>query len=101
MFRYGRPLSLVSSLILVMSWLGHAQVREFKPVTEAMLLNPDPADWLNWRRTLDGWGYSPLNQITTQNVRDLQLVWSWGLTPGDSQPTPLVHNGIMFVPGPL
>ena len=65
-----------------------------------MLLNPDPADWPNWRRTLDGWGYSPLKQITTQNVHQLQLAWSWGLSPGLSQPTPLVANGMMYVPSP-
>ena len=23
-------------------------------LTDAMLHDPDPADWLNWRRTLDG-----------------------------------------------
>ena len=23
--------------------------------------------------------YSPLNQITTQNVNDLRLVWSWAM----------------------
>ena len=76
------------------------QVKDFKPVTEAMLLNPDPAEWPNWRRTLDGWGYSPLKQITTQNVRQIQLAWSWGLPPGISQPNPLVSNGMMFVPSP-
>jgi alcohol dehydrogenase (cytochrome c) len=76
------------------------QVREFTPVTEAMLLNPDPADWPNWRRTLDGWGYSPLKQITTRNVHQLQLAWSWGLVPGISQPNPLVSNGMMFIPSP-
>jgi alcohol dehydrogenase (cytochrome c) len=75
-------------------------VKNFTPVTDAMLLNPPPGDWLNWRRTLDGWGYSPLNQINTQNAHQLQLVWSWGLGPGDSQPTPLVHDGIMYVPSP-
>jgi alcohol dehydrogenase (cytochrome c) len=78
----------------------NAQVASFKPVTDAMLLNPDPADWPNWRRTLDGWGYSPLKQITTQNVNQLQLAWSWGLNPGISQPTPLVSNGMMYVPSP-
>src|SRR5438876_7903198 len=76
------------------------EVRDFKPVTDAMLLNPDPADWPNWRRTLDGWGYSPLKQIDTQNVHQLQLAWSWGLKPGLSQPTPLVSNGVMYVPSP-
>ena len=59
--------------IIVGSTLGVAQVRDFKPVTDAMLVNPDPADWPNWRRTLDGWGYSPLKQINKQNVQQLQL----------------------------
>ena len=77
-----------------------AQVENFTPVTDAMLENPDAADWLNWRRTLDGWGYSPLNQINTENVHQLQLVWSWQLPPGLSQPTPLVHDGVMFIPSP-
>ena len=31
--------------------------REFVPVTDAMLQDPDPADWPMWRRTLDGWGF--------------------------------------------
>ena len=29
---------------------------------------PGPADWLMWRRTLNGWGYSPLDQINRDNV---------------------------------
>jgi alcohol dehydrogenase (cytochrome c) len=74
--------------------------RQFTPVTDAMLLNPDPADWPNWRRTLDGWGYSPLNQINTKNVAQLQLAWSWALHPGQSQPTPLVAHGVMYIPIP-
>ena len=78
----------------------NGQVKGFRPVTDAMLQNPDPADWPNWRRTLDGWGYSPLKQITAQNVHQIQLAWSWGLAPGLSQPTPLVSNGMMFVPSP-
>src|SRR5439155_13551547 len=75
-------------------------ISEFKPVTDAAILNSDPADWPNWRRTLDGWGYSPLKQIDTRNVQQLQLVWSWGLKPGLSQPNPLVANGMMYVPSP-
>jgi alcohol dehydrogenase (cytochrome c) len=79
---------------------GQAQVQRFTPVTDAMLQNPDPADWLNWRRTLDGWGYSPLDQINRDNVQQMQLVWSWQLGPGLSQPTPLVHDGVMYIPNP-
>ena len=26
-----------------------AQDRDFRPVTDAMLADPDPADWLHWR----------------------------------------------------
>ncbi len=31
---------------------------DFVPVTDAMLQDPAPEDWLMWRRTLDSWGYS-------------------------------------------
>ena len=72
----------------------------FVPVTDAMLQDPDPADWLNWRRTLDGWGYSPLDQITTENVDRLQLAWSWGLAEGSQQTTPIVHDGVMYLANP-
>ncbi len=70
------------------------------PVTDAMLQDPDPADWLNWRRTLDGQGHSPLDQITTENVDRLRLAWSWGMAPGSQQTTPIVHDGIMFLANP-
>ena len=36
---------------------------DFIPVTDAMLQEPAPDDWLMWRRTLNSWGYSPLDQI--------------------------------------
>ena len=69
--------------------------RDFVPVTDAMLQQPSPDDWLMWRRTLDGWGYSPLDQIDRRNVGDLRMVWSRGLnTPGLQQGTPLAYNGV-------
>ena len=46
------------------------------PVTDAMIENPPPGDWLLWRRTQNGWGYSPLDQVNRDNVGDLQLVWT-------------------------
>ena len=42
------------------------------PVTDEMLQKPDPANWLMWRRTLDSQGFSPLNQINTNNVAKLK-----------------------------
>ncbi len=76
------------------------QAARFTPITDAMLAHPNPGDWLNWRRTLDGWGYSPLDQINTKNAHQLQLAWSWTLNPGQSQPTPLVASGVMYLPIP-
>ena len=77
-----------------------AQVEELTPVTDATLQDPDPADWLSWRRTLDGWGYSPLDEIDRANVGELRLAWSWGMEPGVSQTTPLVHDGILYLANP-
>ena len=77
-----------------------AQEDRIRPVTDAELENPSPDDWLMWRRTLDGWGYSPLDQINRENVGDLRMVWSRGLRPGRQQGTPLVRDGVMFMPNP-
>src|SRR5688500_12651456 len=74
--------------------------RAFRPVTDAMLEKPEPGEWINWRRTYDGTGYSPLDQINRQNVGRLTLAWSWGMPAGQHQPTPLVHDGVMFLPTP-
>ena len=77
-----------------------AQEDRIRPVTDAELENPSPDEWLMWRRTLDGWGYSPLDQIDRGNVGDLRMVWSRALGPGRQQGTPLVRDGVMFMPNP-
>jgi alcohol dehydrogenase (cytochrome c) len=80
---------------------GQSAERKYVPVTDAMLQKPDPGDWLAWRRTLDGWGYSPLNQINRTNVSRLKMAWTRGLIgPGNQEGTPLVHDGVMFIPNP-
>src|SRR5262249_48200164 len=61
-------LLLVMLAVLAGGLLLFAQLKESRPVTEAMLRNPAPGDWPNWRRTDNAWGYSPLDQITRQNV---------------------------------
>jgi alcohol dehydrogenase (cytochrome c) len=85
-------------------WFGSfslGQVKEFRPVTEAALRNPAPGDWLNWRRTDNAWGYSPLNQINRKNVQQLQLAWSWAMDDtGAGEATPLVYDGTMYLPNP-
>jgi alcohol dehydrogenase (cytochrome c) len=76
------------------------EVKNYVPVTDAMLRNPDPGDWLMIRRDYKATDYSPLNQITAKNVSDLHLVWSWAMQEGASngnQPAPIVHNGVLYV----
>ena len=73
---------------------------EFVPVTDAMLQEPAPGDWLMWRRTLDGWGYSPLDQIDRENVGELRMVWTRGLAAGSQQGTPLAYGGALYMPNP-
>ena len=95
----------VASVAIFMLMCGVADIEgqtssEFKPVTDAMLQDPAAEDWLMWRRTLNGWGYSPLDQVTTENVSDLQLVWSRALTAGRQQGTPLAYDGVLYMPNP-
>ncbi len=80
--------------------LNAQESNSFRPVTDAMLQDPAPKDWLMWRRTLDSWGYSPLDQVDRDNVKDLRMVWSRGLTTGRQQGTPLVYDGVMYMPNP-
>jgi alcohol dehydrogenase (cytochrome c) len=81
---------------------GASAADELVPVTDAMLENPDPADWLMWRRTLDSWGYSPLETIDRDNVAALTLAWSVDLDEAPSQEgIPLVYDGVLYFPGPM
>ena len=78
-----------------------AQEPDYTPVTDERLRSPADGDWLMYRRTYDSWGYSPLDQITTANVADLEPVWllSTGVTSGHESP-PVVNDGIMFITTP-
>ena len=92
--------SVAVAVLFASLWLT-AQVKDFRPVTEAMLRNPAPGDWLNWRRTDNAWGYSPLDEINRQNVQRLQLAWSWAMDDtGAQETTPLVYDGVMYLPNP-
>jgi alcohol dehydrogenase (cytochrome c) len=66
-------------------------------VTDALLANPPASVWLTWRRGSDGVGFSPLRQVTKQNVAELRTAWSWSLPNGPNEGTPLFHDGVLFV----
>jgi alcohol dehydrogenase (cytochrome c) len=52
-----------------------AVLTNYKSVTAERLRTPDDQDWLMIRRTYDGWGFSPLSDITPANVQRLKPVW--------------------------
>ena len=92
---------LIAAVVVAAGLTGLAQqTADVRPASDAVLQNPDPGDWVNWRRTLDGWGHSPLDEIDRNNVGDMQLAWSWGLEPGVSQTTPMVRDGVMYIANP-
>ena len=77
----------------------YVAVEGFEPVSEADLRSPPSGDWLHWRGNPGTWGYSPLNQINSDNVRGLQLAWAWEMKDDGVRgwQAPLVRNGIMFL----
>jgi alcohol dehydrogenase (cytochrome c) len=74
-----------------------ALLNRLTAVTGDMLSNPPASDWLQWGRTYDGQNFSPLDLITRANVQNLKTAWRTPLRAGRSMPTPLVHDGIMFL----
>jgi alcohol dehydrogenase (cytochrome c) len=76
-------------------------LQSYKPVTTERLVNPEDSNWLMVRRTYNGWGYSPLYQITIANVQRLEPVWvlATGVNNGH-EAAPIVNEGVMFVATP-
>lgn len=74
-----------------------ALLRNLPDVTDEMLQNPSPNDWLHWGRTYNGQSYSPLQQINKTNVTELEPAWRTPLLHGASMPMPIVHRGVMFM----
>jgi len=75
-------------------------MRDFVPVTDAMLRNPDPADWPMMRGDYMAHSYSALDQIDAGNVGELQLEWVWSMRDGSSEPAPLVYGGVVYLINP-
>jgi alcohol dehydrogenase (cytochrome c) len=79
-----------------------AILQSYAPVTAERLLHPEDGNWLMIRRTYDGWGYSPLKQITAANVTKLRPVWGFSTSETRGhEAAPVVNNGVMFVTTPM
>lgn len=92
--------ALAMALALAAAAPAVAQVPNYKPVTQEMLLKPSPDDWLMYSRTYDAWRFSPLKQINKKNIQQLRMAWVRGLGPGTTETIPIVHDGVMYVIAP-
>jgi glucose dehydrogenase len=73
-------------------------VANFVPITDAMLRSPAAADWIMLRHDYGATSFSALEQITTGNVKNLQLAWMWPMHEGGTnQPAPVVYNGTLYL----
>ena len=89
------------ALVIAVGVLGFgavsAQRPAFVPITDKTLLNPAPEDWLMYSRTYDAQRFSPLKQITRQNVAQLKEVFKVEFPGGQQESIPLVYRGVMYV----
>ena len=101
---------IVGTGIVVLSLTGAAQrrpapaepvvpdlLKNFVPVTDEMLLQPKPENWISFRNGYNLWGYSSLDQINANNVGELRLVWSRAMQHGYQEVEPIVYDGVMFL----
>ncbi len=92
-----------ATVLCLMPFSAQAQLPfpDYSRVTDERLVNPEDRNWLSYRGTLDGWGYSPLDQIDADSVSELEPVWTFstGVNGGHESP-PIVNDGVMFVTTP-
>jgi len=95
-----KALFVLAILTITIASAALAQIKQFVPVTQEMLQNPSPDDWLMYSRTYDAQRFSPLKQITKQNVGQLKQIWSKDMVTASQENIPLVHDGVMYVMNP-
>ena len=89
-----------SVLIFVMIAALPASAAE---VTSERLVNADhePQNWLMNHRTYDAQRYSPLDKLTTGNVKDLKLAYAvaiGGTSANENlESTPLAEDGFLYI----
>jgi PQQ-dependent dehydrogenase (methanol/ethanol family) len=72
-----------------------------KPSTDISELMKDDNQWPMAAKNYANTRFSHLNQITKDNVGQLQMAWSFSLgTPRGQEAAPLVVNGTLYIVGP-
>jgi alcohol dehydrogenase (cytochrome c) len=95
-----RVLNVVLGIALLAGAVVHGDEKAFVPVTDKMLLNPSPDDWLMYSRTYDAQRFSPLKQITKSNVGQLHEVFKKELGNGPHESIPIAYRGVLYVQFP-
>src|SRR5438034_3015064 len=93
-------LRLAAFLLLIAGAIYGQQV-SFERILNA---NKEPQNWLTYGGTLFNQRYSLLNQITSDNVKNLELQWVLQVRSMDGttkfEATPLVVDGVMYTVKP-
>ena len=97
-FQRGNPTQRENPVDAARQDKGSPEGGQFVPVTDAVLQNPDPADWLTWRRDQSSTGYSPLAQVNRETIQKIRLAWMWPMESGTLEQEPLVYKGVMYLP---
>ena len=61
---------------------------------------PKPGDWLTYNGDYSGNRYSPLKQITVDNVASLKVKWVFPIQHFGLETTPIAADGVLYVTGP-
>lgn len=93
-------LASVAVLGLASHAYGQVDISTLAPVTDEVLANPEPGDWPSYGRTIENYRYSPLDQITKDNVGQLTLVWARAMEPGNMEAAPIEYQGVLFTGNP-
>ena len=72
-------MGLIAAAAIAAAVADEAAKDDWESITEERLLEPEPGDWLSYRRTYDVTGFSPLRQINRRNVGQLRPVWSYSM----------------------
>src|SRR5262245_19024696 len=92
-----RSLKAMLGIALLAVSVVHGDDNGFVPVTDKMLVNPSPDDWLMYSRTYDAQRFSPLKQINKSNVGQLREVFKRELGNGPHESIPIAYRGVLYV----
>src|SRR3954454_11816067 len=102
----------LASVIVAVGASGHRSAITPAPAfTASQLVAPAGDNWLTWNGNIFNQRYSTLNQINTDNVKDLKIAFKSSVVlPGvgkkgsavglNAEGSPIEYNGVLYLPDP-